>query len=77
MVGLEECKGKLLLTLYMLKQLKEESCRIWKELEVLEKNVEYELLQLGWTMEQDEVLDCANKEEEAVMIQDVAVYRHG
>ena len=35
-------------------------------------NVEDELLQLGWTMEQDEVADCTNKEEEAVMIEDVA-----
>jgi len=38
----------------------------------LEKNVEDELLQLGWTMEQDEVADCADKEEEAVMFEDVA-----
>ena len=71
MAGLEECEGKLLLTLYRLKRLKEEKPQIRKELEVLEKNVEDELLQLGWTMEQDEVADCANKEEEAVMIEDV------
>jgi len=38
----------------------------------LEKNVEDELFQLGWTMEHDEVADCADKEEEAVMIEDVA-----
>ena len=38
----------------------------------MEKNVEDELLQLGWTMEQDEVADCANKEEEVMMIEDVA-----
>ena len=72
MAGLEECEGKLLLTLYRLKRLKEENPRIRKELEVLERNVEDELLQLGWTMEQDEDADCANKEEEAVMIEDVA-----
>ena len=34
--------------------------------------MEDKLLQLGWTMEQDEVADCDNKEEEAVMIEDVA-----
>jgi len=51
--------------------MKEENPRIRKELEVLERNVEDELLQLGWTMEQDEVVDCANQEEEAVMIEDV------
>ena len=38
----------------------------------MENNVEDELLQLGWTMEQDEVADCADKEEEAMMIEDVA-----
>ena len=70
MAGLEECKGKLFLTLYKLKWMKEENPQIWKELEVLEKNVEDELLQLGWTMEQDEVVDCADKEEEVVMIED-------
>ena len=52
--------------------MKEENPRIRDKLEVLEKNVEDELLQLGWTMEQDEVADCANQEEEAVMIEDVA-----
>ena len=72
MAGLEECEGKLLLTLYRLKRMKEENPRIRKELEVLERNVENELLQLGWTMEQDEVADCVDKEEEAVMIEDVA-----
>ena len=72
MVGLEECEGKLLLTLYRLKWMKEENPRIRDKLEVLEKNVEDELLQLGWTMEQDEVADCANKEEEAVVDEDVA-----
>jgi len=71
MVGLEECEGKLLLTLYRLKRMKEENHRIREKLEVLEKNVEDKLLQLGWTMEKDEVADCANKEEEAVMIEDV------
>ena len=72
MVGLEECEGKLLLTLYRLKRVKEENPRIRKQLEVLEKNVEDELLQLGWTTEQGEVADCANKEEEVVMFEDVA-----
>ena len=38
----------------------------------MEKNVEDELFQLGWTMEHDEVADCADKEEEAMMIEDVA-----
>ena len=52
--------------------MKEENLGIREKLEVLEKNVEDELLQLGWTMEQDEVADCANKEEEDVMIEDVA-----
>ena len=51
MEGLEECKGKLLLTLYRLKRTKEENPQIQKELEVLERNVEDELLQLGWAME--------------------------
>ena len=72
MAGLEECEGKLLLTLYRLKRMKEENPRIRKELEVLEKNVEDELLQLCWAMEQDEVVDCSDKEEEVVMIEDVA-----
>ena len=72
MASLEECEGKLLLTLYRLKRLKEENPRIRKELEVLNKNVEDELLQLGGTMEQGEVADCAIKEEEAMMFEDVA-----
>ena len=55
-----------MLTLDRLKRLKEERPQIWKELEALENNVEDELLQLGWTMEQDEVADCANKEEEVI-----------
>ena len=38
----------------------------------MEKNVEDELIQLGWTMGQDEVADCADKEEEVMMIEDVA-----
>ena len=33
---------------------------------------EDKLLQLGWTMEQGEIADCANKEEEAVIVEDVA-----
>ena len=52
--------------------MKEKNPRIRKELEVLEANLEDELLQLGWTMEQDEVANCANQEEEAMMIEDVA-----
>jgi hypothetical protein len=72
MASLGEGEGKLFLTLYRLKRLKEEKPQIRKELEVLEKNVEDELLQLGWTMEQDEVADCADKEEEVMMIEDVA-----
>ena len=72
MASLGEGEGKLLLTLYRLKQLKEENPRIRDKLEVLERNVEDGLLQLGWTMEQGEDADCANKEEEAVMIEDVA-----
>ena len=72
MASLGEGEGKLFLTLYKLKRLKEEKPQIRKELEVLEKNVEDELLQLGWTMEQDEVADCAGKEEEVMMIEDVA-----
>ena len=54
-----------------MKWIKEENPWIRKELEVLERNVEDELLQLGWTMEQDEVIDCSIKEEEVVMIEDV------
>ena len=37
----------------------------------MEKNVEDKLLQLSCTMELDEVADCVNKEEEAMMIEDV------
>ena len=69
---MEECEGKLLMTLYKLKRMKEENPQIRDKLEVLEKNVEDKLLQLGWTMEQDEFADCANKEEEVVMFEDVA-----
>ncbi len=47
MAGLEECEGKLLLTLYRVKRMKEENPRIREKLAVLEKNVEDELLQLG------------------------------
>ena len=72
MAGLEECEGKLLLTLYRLKRMKEENPQIQEKLAVLEKNVEDELLQLGWTMEQDEVAGCATKEGEAVIVEDVA-----
>ena len=46
--------------------------RIRDKLEVLENNVEDKLLQLGWKMEEDEVADCANKEEEAVIAENVA-----
>ena len=52
--------------------MKEENPRIREKLAVLEKNVEGKLLQLGWTMEQDEVADCTDKEEEAVIVEDVA-----
>ena len=38
----------------------------------MERNVVNEVLRLGSTMEQDEVADCANEEEEAMMIEDVA-----
>lgn len=38
----------------------------------MEKNVEDELLQIGWTMEKDGIADCADKEEEARIIEDVA-----
>ena len=72
MEGLEECEGKLLLTLYRLKRMKEKNHHIRKELEVLERNVEDELLQLGWTMEQDEVANCAIEEEEVLIVEDVA-----
>lgn len=72
MASLGEGGRNLLLTLDRLKGLKEERPRIRKELEALEKNVEGELLQLGWTMEQGEVADCATKEEEVMMIEDVA-----
>ena len=72
MAGLKECEGKLLLTIYRLKRMKEENPWIREKLEVLERNVEDKLLQLGWTMEQGEVADCADKEEEATIIEDVA-----
>ena len=72
MAGLEECEGKLLLTLYRLKRMKKENPHIREKLAVLENNVEDELLQLGWTMEQDEVADCADKEEEAMVVEVVA-----
>jgi len=72
MASLGEGERKLSLTLDRLKRLKEERPRIREELEALEKNVEDKLLQLGWTMEQGEVADCANRKEEAVMIEDVA-----
>ena len=61
-----------MLTLEMLKRLKEEKPRIRKKLKVLEKNVEEELLQLSSAMKQDEVANCANKEEEAVIDEVVA-----
>jgi len=48
MAGLEEFQKRLLLTLYRLKQMKEENPWILVELEVLLKNVEDELLRLGW-----------------------------
>jgi len=72
MASLEEGEGKLMLTLYRLKRLKKENPRIREELAVLEKNVEDELLQLGWTMEQVEVADCATEEEEFLLTDDVA-----
>ena len=72
MAGLEECEGKLLLTLNRLKQLKEENPQIRKEIEVLERNVEDELLRLGWAMEQVASADCDDKEEEVVLFEDVA-----
>lgn len=37
----------------------------------MENNVEEKLLQLGWTIEQDEVANFANKIEESVMIEDI------
>lgn len=70
MAGLEECEGKLLLTLYRLKRMKEENPWIQDKLEVLEKNVEDEILWLGWAIEQYEAADN-DEEEEAVMIEDV------
>lgn len=51
--------------------MKEENPQIRDELEVLEMNVEEELLQLGWAMEQDVATNC-NEEEEAVIYEDVA-----
>ena len=71
MASLEARRRKILFTLDRLKRLKQERPRIREELEALEKDVEEEILQLGWTMEQGEVADCAIKEEEAVMIEDV------
>jgi len=41
-----------------LSRLKKENPRIRDKLAVLERNVEDELPQLGWTMEQDQVADC-------------------
>jgi len=72
MASLGEGERKLLLTLDRLRRLKEERPRICEELEALERNVEEELLQLSWEMKQDEVAYCANKEEEAVIDEDVA-----
>jgi len=72
MASLGEGERKLLLTLDRLKRLKEERPRIREELEALEGNVEEELLQLSWAMKKDEVAYCANKEEEAVVDEDVA-----
>ena len=37
----------------------------------MERNVETELLRLGWTMEQDVVADYDDEEEEVVMYEDV------
>ena len=70
--SLGEGGRKLLLTLDRLKRMKEERPRIHEELEALEKNVEDKLLQLGWTMEQEGVVDCDTKEEEVMLIKDVA-----
>jgi len=72
MASLGEGERKLLLTVDRLKRLKEERPRIREELEALERNVEEELLQLSWAMKQDEVACCANKEEEAMVDEDVA-----
>jgi len=72
MASLGEGERKLLLTLDRLKRLKEERPRIREKLEVLERNVEEEFLQLSWAMKQDEAAYCANKEEEAVIDEGVA-----
>jgi len=72
MASLEEGEGKLLLTLYRLKRLMKEHPRIREELAVLQENVEDELLQLGWIMEQDRVADYTTEEEEVLMTDDVA-----
>jgi len=72
MAGLEECQGRLLLTLYRLKQMKEENPQILDELEFLIGNVEDELLRLGWSMEQDVAANCDDEEEEVMMFEDVA-----
>ena len=57
MASLEEC---------------EENPRIRDKLEVLERNVEDELLRIGWAMEQDVAADYDDEEEEVVMFEDVA-----
>lgn len=72
MAGLEECQGKLLLTLCRLKQMKEENRQIRDELEVLERNFEDELLRLGWAMEKVAAANCNDEEEETVIFEDVA-----
>ena len=43
--------------------MKEENLPIQDELEVLERNVEDELLRLGWVMEQDVAAGCNDEEE--------------
>ena len=52
--------------------MKEENPRIRDELEVLERNVKDELLQLGCAMEQVAAANCNDKEEDAMMFEDVA-----
>lgn len=49
--------------------MKEENPWIRNELEFLERNVEEQLLQLGWAMEQDVAADC-NDEEEGVIYEE-------
>lgn len=51
MASWEECNGRLLLNLYRFRHMKEENPQIQDELEVLERNVEEDLLRLGWAME--------------------------